>query len=156
MTTDFRQGVKYERARIVGGIRYLLDNGGGVDDVRTFLDNIENRPSVVSQLKLIDDLGDVEDLVGRMATALDAYQRYIHEAILNVRKTPTGFDFDFRVKDRAMHVKVVGSGRVQVDCFERAQNVQVRDFGVVEDFDALVVPLRAYVEWLDGRSELDT
>lgn len=152
--TEFRHGVRYERARIVGGIRYILDQGGGVDEVREFLDNLEHRPSVASQLRLMT-VPDVE-VVNRMAVALDAYQRYVTGSIVTVDDDDGLVSFDFRSGDRRVRFAVSPDEAVRVEAFERAQSVQVREFGVVDDFDTLVVPLRAYIAWLGGLGDLDT
>lgn len=154
--TEFRSGVRYERARIVGGVRYILDHGGGTNEIRDFLDNLEHRPSVASQLRLMTILDDVDDLVGRMAVALDAHQRYVPGGIVTVDTEDERVDFDFRNGDRRVQFSVLSDGAVGAEAFERGVSVQVRGFGVVDDFDDLVVPIRSYVTWLAGHGDLDT
>lgn len=154
--TEFRSGVRYERARIVGGIRYILDHGGGTGEIRDFLDNLEHRPSVASQLRLMVVPDEVDDLVGRLAVALDAHQRYVPGAIVTVDDEGGCVDFDFRNGDRRVRFSILSDGAVLTEAFERGVSVQARGFGVVDDFDDLVVPIRSYVTWLAGHGDLDT
>lgn len=154
--TEFRHGVRYERARIVGGVRYILDHGGGTDEIRDFLNNLEHRPSVASQLRLMTIPDEVDDLVGRLAVALDAHQRYVPGAIVTVDTEDDRVDFYFRHGDRRVRFSVGRDGSFATQASARGVDVQLRAFGVVDDFDDLVVPLRSYILWLAGQGELDT